>query len=109
MSLHDELVDVTTRILGLRSEAEAAREWPTILGRFGRITDAIGRRRPEQRRSPALRASAEWLHRSLRDAPIADEARAEALEVLATIKAMVGPVQVKNQLVTREKVHGRGR
>jgi hypothetical protein len=109
MSLHDELVDVTTLILGLRSEAEAVTEWPSILGRLGRIRDAIGRRRPEQRRSPALGASADWLHQTLLDAPIADEARAEALEVLATIKAMARPVEVKNQLVTREKVHGRGR
>jgi hypothetical protein len=95
MSLHDELVDVTTLILGLRSEAEASREWPSILGRLRRLRDGIGRRRPEQRRSPALGASADWLHRALMDAPIADELRAEALEVLTTIKAMVGPVQVK--------------
>jgi hypothetical protein len=109
MSLRDELVDVTTLILGLRSEAEAAREWPSILGRLGRIRDEIGRRRPERRRSLTLRDSANWLHRSLMEAPIAEEARAEALEVFTTVKAMVGPVQVRNELVTREKQHGRGR
>jgi hypothetical protein len=109
MSLHDELVDVTTLILGLCSEAEAAREWPSLLGRLSRIRDAIGRRRPAQRRSPAHGASADWLRRSLMDAPIADEDRAEALEVLATIKAMVRRVEEKNQVLTREKVHGRGR
>jgi hypothetical protein len=31
------------------------------------------------------------------DAPIADEVRSEALEVLTTIKAMVGPVEVKTR------------
>jgi hypothetical protein len=107
MSLHDELVDVTTLILGLRSEAEAVREWPSILGRLGRIRDAIGLRRPERRRSLTLRASANWLHRSLIEAPIAEEARAEALEVFTTIKAMVSPVEEKNQVLTREKLHGR--
>jgi hypothetical protein len=95
MSLLDELVDVTTLILGLCSEAEASREWPSILGRLRRLRDGIGRRPPAQRRSPALDASAYWLYRALMDAPIADELRAEALEVLTTIEAMVGPVQVK--------------
>jgi hypothetical protein len=97
MSWHDELVDVTTLRLGFRSQAEASSEWPSLLGRLGRIRDGIGRRRPEQRRSPALDASADWLHRTLRDAPITDEVRSEALEVLTTIKAMVGPVDVKTQ------------
>jgi hypothetical protein len=100
--VHDELLDVTTLILGLRSEALAMREWPTILGGLGRIRDRIWLRRPERRRSPALAASADWLHRTLREAPIADGVRAEALEVLATIKEMVGPVVVKEWLLTRE-------
>jgi hypothetical protein len=42
------------------------------------------------------------------EAPIAEAARAEALEVFTTIKAMVGPIRVKNRLMTREKRHGRG-
>ena len=33
MSLHDDLVDVTTRVLDLRSEAEPWREWPPSIAR----------------------------------------------------------------------------
>jgi hypothetical protein len=35
--------------------------------------------------------------------------RAEALEVLTTIRAMLGPVPVSNKLVTGVKLHDRGR
>ena len=106
---HDELIDVTTLILGLRSAAEAAREWPSILGRLGRIADAVARRAPARRRSPRIDAAADWLHRSLRDAPIDADLRAEAEVFIGRIKAMVGPVVVKKKLLTREKRHGRGR
>jgi hypothetical protein len=86
MSLHDELVDLTTLILGLRSEAEALREWPSILGRLGRIAGAVGRRAP--RRSPRIEDAADWLHRSLRDAPIDEDLRAGAEALIGRIKAM---------------------
>src|SRR5262249_52910945 len=109
MSLHDELVEVTTRILGLRSEAEAPREWPSIVGRLCRIADAVGRREPARRRSPQIDAAADWLHRSLRDAPIDEDLRAEAEVLIGRIKAMASPVAVKKRLVTSEKLHGRGR
>jgi hypothetical protein len=95
MSLHDELVDVTTLILGLRSEAEAVREWPSILGRLGRIADAVGRRAPAPRPSPRIEAAADWLDRSLRDAPIDEELRAGTEALIGRIRAMVGPVVVK--------------
>ena len=109
MALHDELVDVTTVILGLRSEAEASREWPSIPGHLLRISDAVGRRGPARRRSPRIDAAADWLHRSLRDAPIAEDLRVEAEVLIGRIKAMVGPVMVKNKPLTREDRHGRGR
>ena len=109
MSLRDELVDGTTLILGLRSEAEAAREWPSILGRLGRITDGVGRREPARRRSPRIDSAADWLHRSLRDAPLDEDLRAEAVVLIDRIKAMVGPAVLKKKLVTREELHGRGR
>jgi hypothetical protein len=88
MSLHDELVDLTTLILGLRSEAEASREWPSILGRLGRIAGAVGRRAPAPRRSPRIEAAADWLHRSLRDAPIDEDLRAGAEALIGRIKAI---------------------
>jgi hypothetical protein len=109
MSLHDELVDVTTLILGLRSEVEAMRVWPSILGRLGRIADAVGRRAPARRRSPRIDAAVDWLHRSLRDAPLDEDLRAEAEVLIGRIKAMVGPAVPKKKLVTREELHGRGR
>jgi hypothetical protein len=99
MSLHDEPVDLTTLILGLRSEAEALREWPSILGRLGRIAGAVGRRAPAPRRSPRIESAADWLHRSLRDAPIDEDLRAGAEALIGRIKAMVGPVVVKKKLV----------
>ena len=95
MPLHDDLIDVTTLMLGLRSEAQAAREWPSIRGRLGRIADAVGRRAPERRRSPRIEAAADWLDRSLRAAPIDEELRVEAEVLIGRIKAMVGPVVVK--------------
>jgi hypothetical protein len=109
MSLHDELVDLTTLILGLRSEAEAMREWPSILGRLSRIADMVGRRQPARRRSPRIDSAADWLHRSLRDARIEEDLRAQAEVLIGRIKAMVGPVVVKKKVATREKQHGRGR
>jgi hypothetical protein len=109
MSLHDELVDVTTLILGLRSDAEVLRDWPSFLERLGRIADAVGRREPARRRSPRIDAAADRLHRSLRDAPIDEDLRAEAEVLIGRIKAIAGPVAVKEKLVTREKPHGRGR
>jgi hypothetical protein len=108
MTLHDELNDVTTLIFGLRSEAEAARGWPSVLGRLGRIADAVGRRAPARRRSPRIEAAADWLHRSLREAPIDEEQRAEAEVLIGRIKAMVGPVVATKKLLIREKLHGRG-
>jgi hypothetical protein len=109
MTLHDELVDLTALILGLRSEAEASGEWLSILGRLGRIADAVGRRAPARRRSPRIDAAADWLHRSLRDVPIGEGLRAEAEVLIVRIKAIVGPGVVKEKPLTREKLHGRGR
>ena len=109
MSLHDELVDVTARILGLPSEAEALAEWAAVLGRPGRIADAVGRRAPARRPSPRTEAAVDWLRRSLHDAPITVEVRAVAEGLIGRIKAIAGPVAVKAKLVTREKPHGRGR
>jgi hypothetical protein len=108
MTVHDELLDVTTLILGLRSEAEAARQWPSLLGRLGRIADAVARREPARRRSPRINAATDWLHRSLRDAQIDEDLRADAEVLIGRIKAMVGPVVVKKEFSTREKLHGRG-
>jgi hypothetical protein len=92
MPLHDELIDVTTLILGLRSEAQAAREWPSILARLGQIADAMGRRAPARRRSPRIEAAAGWLDRSLREAPIHEDLRAGAGALIGRIQAMVDPV-----------------
>ena len=109
MPVPDELIDVTTLILGLRSAAEARSEWPSLLGRLGRIADAVGRRAPARRRSPRIEAAADWLHRSLREAPIDEDLRAGAEVLIGRIKAMVGPVVVKKKLVTRGNLHGRVR
>jgi hypothetical protein len=109
MSLHDELADVTARILGLPPEAEALGEWAAVLGRLGRIADAVGRRGPAPGRSPRIEAAVDWLRRSLHDAPITEEVRAMAEAFIGRIRAMVGPAVVKEELVTREPLHGRGR
>jgi hypothetical protein len=107
MSLHDELVDVTARILGLPSEAEALGEWAAVLGRLARIADAVGRREPARRRSPRIDAAVDWLRRSLHDAPITEEVRAVAEGLIGRIKPIGGPVVVKEDLVTRQELHGR--
>jgi hypothetical protein len=109
MSLHDELVDVTGRILGLPSEAEALGEWAAVLGRLARIADAVGRREPVRRRSPRIDGAVDWLRRSLHDAPITEEVRAVAEGHIGRIKAIAGPVAVKEKVVMREERHDRGR
>ena len=91
MDLDDELADVAIRIRGLRDASQAAREWPSIFGALGHIVGRIRRIRPQWRRSPRLDAAADRCHRATAEAPIAGEMRAEALELIAAIKAMVGP------------------
>jgi hypothetical protein len=104
MSLHDELVDVTVRILVLPSEAEALGEWAAVLGRLGRIGDAVGRRAPTRRRSPRIDGAVNWLRRSLHDAPITVEVRAVAEGLIGRIKPIGSPVVVKKKLVPADEV-----
>jgi hypothetical protein len=89
--MNKDLTDITIRIRGLRTEAEAVEQWPAILGRLGRVRDGIRRRRPEHRRSAAADVAADWCYREIRDAPATEAMRADALEVLADIQAVGGP------------------
>src|SRR5262249_10192512 len=88
MPLQDDVVDLVVRLRSSRSAEESVRQWPSILSGLGKIRDRLGAMKPHLRRDP----SADWLHRTLMDCEaIGDGRRAEALEMIATIKAMVGP------------------
>ena len=107
MSLHDDLVDATTQMLGLRNAAEASATWPAIVRALERVRDGLERQRPMQRRSPQIDAAVDWCWRAVHDAPIAEADRVGALEVLSAIKAMVGPVAIDWRAPDPPKRRGR--
>jgi hypothetical protein len=90
----EDMCDVAIRIQGLRDVDQAAREWPAIIRSLGRVQDCVKRLRPAWRRSPLIDDACDWAWRAVHDAPVAEELREQALEVIATIKSMVGPVTV---------------
>jgi hypothetical protein len=90
----EDMCDVAIRIQGLRDADQAAREWPSILRALGRDRDRIGRLRPNWRRSHTLDSECDWAWRAVHDAPVAEELREQALEVIAAIKSAVGPITV---------------
>jgi hypothetical protein len=73
------------------------------------MANIVGRREPVRRRSPRIDSGAKWMHRSLRDARIEEDLRAQAEVLIGRIKAMVGPVVVTKKLATKEKRYGQGR
>jgi len=77
------------RIRGLRTAAEAAAEWPSIMAELAGALVAAKKRGPGRRR-PQLDAEADWLRRSLYDVPLTDWMRADAEAIVAELKRLAG-------------------
>jgi hypothetical protein len=90
MALVDDLVDAALMVKGIRNRLEVPARWPYILSRLRAAVDRVARLEPHRRRQPDADHALDWLHRSIMDAPIAEDQRGEALEVLGGIKVMVG-------------------
>jgi hypothetical protein len=109
VNLQDELVDVAMTLGWLRRPIEIEARWPRLLAELRRILGEVKAEHPTRRRSLGLDVVIDWCHRSVIGVPLSEDAWAEAEGLIGRIKAMVGPVVVKKNRVTREKVHGRGR
>jgi hypothetical protein len=109
MSLQDDLVDVAMTFGWLRRPTEIEARWPRLMAGLRRVVDGVQAEHPTRRRALGLDVAIAWCHRSILGMPLSEDAWAEAEGLIGRIKAMVGPGVGKDQLVTRETRHGRGR
>jgi hypothetical protein len=92
MKLADELVDVALMVRGIRSDEEAFGLWSSIMSRLGSALGRVERLQPNRRRMPDADGALDWLHRSIQEAPLAEDARAEASALIGELKRLVGVV-----------------
>jgi hypothetical protein len=109
VNLQDELVDVAMTFAWLRRPTEIEASWPLLMAGLQRVVDRVNAEHTTRRRSLGLDVAIDWCHRSIFGVPLSEDAWAEAEGLIGRIKAMVGPDQVKNQLVTRVELQDPGR
>jgi hypothetical protein len=90
MRLVDELVDMALMVRGIRSAEEAFGRRSFIMSRLRDALGRVERLPPSRRRMPDADHALDWLHRSVMEAPLAGEIRAEAFGLIGELKRLVG-------------------
>jgi hypothetical protein len=106
--MQDDLVDVAMTFRWLRGPTEIEARWPRLMAGLRSVADGVQAEHPTRRRWLGLDVAIDWCHQGILGLPLSEDAWAEAEGLIGRIKAMVGPDQVKNQLVTRMELQDRG-
>jgi hypothetical protein len=73
MNLHDDLVDISLMVRGLRTAEEAGAGRSFTVGKLRTAIDVVRQLRPNRRRMPDLEQALDWAYRSVVDAPLSEK------------------------------------